>query len=89
MGLDEARDPKLRKDRLQRGLETDANGFEFEWYKRDPIIKQQNLKTRDFNKIQRVNEVWKKAIEKEDMIKPPPSIIDEAMRRKRAYQHSE
>lgn len=56
-----------RRTRADRDPVEPNGGFEFECYTRDKIIRQEKLKTNEFNKEQRVNEVYKKAIDKEEM----------------------
>ena len=49
-------------------------------------MKEQGYCTSGFNKSKRVEDVWKKAIEKEEMNRPPPALEAEAMKRKITYQ---
>ena len=48
-------------------------------------MKEQRVTASEFNKQQRVNEVWKKAVEQEEMMRPPPAIAQAAMSRKQKY----
>jgi hypothetical protein len=48
-------------------------------------MKEHTVTASEFNKQQRVNEVWKKAVEQEEMMRPPPAVAEEAIRRKQKY----
>lgn len=42
-------------------------------------MKQERVKTSNFNKHQRVNDVWKKAADYEERVRPPPALIEKAL----------
>jgi hypothetical protein len=48
-------------------------------------MKEQGLTANAFNKTQRIKEVWRKAIDQEEMMRPAPAVVEEARRRKQKY----
>ena len=43
--------------------------------------------TSNYNKDKRVDDLWHKAIQEEEMMRPPPALEEEAIRRKNIYEH--
>ena len=55
----------VNKTHINSLAETD--GFEFECFTRDKLINKEKIKTKDFNKEQRVNYLWRKVADKEEL----------------------
>lgn len=75
----------LKQAQSANKLEGPGKGLDFECYERENKMKQQKQSTRDYNKKKRVDDVWRKAAEKEEQLRPPPSMEEQAMKIRRAY----
>ncbi|CAI2367320.1 unnamed protein product [Moneuplotes crassus] len=72
------KEKKLRDIKEQKA---GYKGINFECYARDIVMRKERLNANEYNKVKRVKDIWNKAIEKEEINRPPPTLEQEAMKR--------